>query len=590
MKMNTLTQNILLAVMAAVILAGTLLSIIVRTATTWACGSVELKSSFVIGLQVLFGSTNNVTPPEGCAVPLTGIRIAAAGTLGLLLALGGVAVSMWWKWRQSEGYFIREMRGRAGLAKPGEVGSTASAKAMLQRAGTIRPGLQNPTVLDVAWPLGYSRKKPVYVSAEDSIVVEGIPRSGKGFRLLIAMIIDWSGPLITTSTRSDNLTATMASRAKRGTVSVFDPQGLSGIEGALKVSPITGCHNPLVARQRAQAIVKGTALGASATNGEWAEKSTTILAQLLHAAAVGNRTINDLYEWGSSPVSAGAAVAILKSRGTPGWGTALGATLSGDPKMLGSSWFGVESAVAPLSIPSIREALNPGPGEGFDADEFLRGPNTLYLIGTGSGAGAVGGFLGAILDDVVETARKRALASPGSRLAMPLGLVLDEIANMFSWGALPRIMADGGGIGISPVVVLQAMSQAETAWSKAEADTIWSAATAKVLLGGASDVSHLSDLERLLGTRKVRESSDSFSDNGNSTSVQKVKVPVITLDELRRFPQSLGLLTYKNKRGILLDLAGWIDRADADEIKDGRKATERQQHETFRRQYESTPR
>ena len=48
-------------------------------------------------------------------------------------------------------------------------------------------------------------------------------------------------------------------------------------------------------------------------------------------------------------------------------------------------------------------------------------------------------------------------------------------------------MADGGGRGICTFVVLQALSQAETAWSRAEADTIWAAATAKVAYGGTLD-------------------------------------------------------------------------------------------------------
>ncbi|MFP3589782.1 TraM recognition domain-containing protein, partial [Paraburkholderia sp. SIMBA_055] len=83
-------------------------------------------------------------------------------------------------------------------------------------------------------------------------------------------------------------------------------------------------------------------------------------------------------------------------------------------------------------------------------------------------------------DDIVEQARRRALSLPGSRLDPPLGLILDEIANIFSWPSLPTIMADGGGIGISPLVVLQARTQAETAWSRAEMDSVFSAATAKM--------------------------------------------------------------------------------------------------------------
>lgn len=584
--MNTVATKAGYAIVAALIGVGLFAGVIARAVTTVVCGSVTMPGDFITGLRlVVFGTTSVASVPTGCTVPLTGIRIAS---LLVFLTIAGVAVwagMLWFRWKQSDAYFVHEMRYRDGWAKRAEVRRHASAKAMLSRAKTIRPSLPNPTPADVGWRLGTSMGMDVYVSVEDSIVVEGPPRSGKGYRLLISSIIDWSGPLITTSTRSDNLTATMRARAARGSVSVFDPQQLSGVDAGLKVSPMTGCTDPLTAMQRGQAIVSGTALGTSSSNGEWADVAASVMAKLLHAAAVSGAGVDKLYTWGSSPSRAREAVDILRVDGTPGWATELEALVDGDPKLLASSWFGVAGAVRPLSIPSIRDVMSPRRGEGLDPGEFLDGTNTLYLIGTGSGAGAVGGFLGAVLDDVVEVARRTALTLPGSSLTAPLGLVLDEIANMFRWSALPRVMADGGGIGISTLVVLQALSQAETAWSRAEADTIWSAATAKVLLGGAGDVSHLRDVESLLGTRKVARGSKTYADSGESESVSKEQVPVMSLDEIRRMPQQMGLLAYKNRRGILLDLQGWTDRADAASIVAGRKSTEREQLAAFQKQY-----
>jgi type IV secretory pathway TraG/TraD family ATPase VirD4 len=197
----------------------------------------------------------------------------------------------------------------------------------------------------------------------------------------------------------------------------------------------------------------------------------------------------------------------------------------------------------------------------------------------------MGGFLGALLDDVVETARRKALATPGSRLDLPRGLILDEIANMFAWPALPRVMADGGGRGICTMVVLQALSQAETAWSKAEADTIWSAATAKILLGGASDMGHLRDIKAMLGSRQLKRSSYSYNRQGASTSNQLERVPLMTVDEIHRMPQSMGLLAYRNRRGALLDLRGWTDRADSKSVSTGKRTTEAEQQEQFRTQF-----
>ena len=81
-----------------------------------------------------------------------------------------------------------------------------------------------------------------------------------------------------------------------------------------------------------------------------------------------------------------------------------------------------------------------------------------------------------------------ALASKGGRLDPPLGLILDELANMFVWPALPTVLSDGGGIGIFTQVVFQSMSQAATVWSESEAQTIWNSAIVKVLLGGGAEV------------------------------------------------------------------------------------------------------
>ena len=291
-----------------------------------------------------------------------------------------------------------------------------------------------------------------------------------------------------------------------------------------------------------------------------------------------------MYDWGSSPTLARAAVDILRGDGAPGWGDALEATISGDEKLVSSIWFGVQGAVAPLAVPQIRDTLLPRPGDPlFDPAEFLTAPNTLYLIGSAAGAAAMGGFLGALLDDIVDVARKKALASEGSRLHLPLGLILDEIVNMFRWGNLPRTMADGGGRGICTFVVLQALSQAETAWSKAEADTIWAAATAKVLLGGASHVDHLRDIETLLGTRDTRHTQRSWTTHqaGHSTSEHRERLPLMSVDEIRRMPQTLGLLAYRNRRGVLLDLAGWDERKDAPAIRTGKHTTETEQHTVF---------
>ncbi len=581
-----LLSKVLTVAIAAALLLSAGFNLIAELVTTLVCGDRPTPSALFSGFWLAAtGDPATYAPPAGCELPVGQIRAADAASLVLVVAAGVATVMMIRRYQHSDRAFITDLRTRPGFATTTEIRQHLSARSVLRRAPHLRPDLQHPSPTDVGWRVGTSRGNDVYVSIEDSVGLEGPPRSGKGYRVLISAILDWSGPLITTSTTNDNLTATHRMRQRRGDVHVFDPQGLSGTRHPLRINPIAGCEDPLVAMQRGTAIITGTPLGASSTNAEWAQASGVILARLLHAAAVGGRTVDALYEWGSSPDLARAAVHALRADGAPGWGDSLEATIAGDQKLVSNIWFGVQGAVAPIAVPQIRDALLPRPGDPtLNPTEFLRDSNTLYLIGSASGAAAMGGWLSAVLEDVVETARVTALASPGSRLSLPLGLILDEIVNMFRWGNLPRIMADGGGRGICTFVVLQALSQAETAWSRAEANTIWAAATAKILLGGASHVDHLRDIEALLGSRDRRRTQRSWSSQnlGHNTSEQHDRIPLMSVDEIRRMPETLGLLAYRNRRGVLLNLAGWDRRTDAADIRAHKRATEADQQDVFR--------
>jgi len=584
---DELWPRILAALIATLVVVNLLLEFIAEAVTSLTCGARPQPSGPLSGIWLGLSGDPTTYQLTSCAIPVPAIRLLDALAVILVVAGAVVGVAMWVRYRQSDAAFVTDLRRRPGFATATEVRAHLSARAVKRRARILRPGQADVQPGDVGWRVGRSRGMDVYVSIEDSVALEGPPRSGKGYRVLISAILDWAGPLITTSTTNDNLTATIRMRQRRGEVFVFDPQQLSGIRNTLRIDPIAGCEDPLVAVQRGTAIVTGTALGASLSNQEWAAASSTVLARLLHAAAIGQRTVADLYEWGSTPALARTAVDILRNDGAAGWGDGLEAVLVGDEKLLSSTWFGVQAAVAPLAIPQIRDALQPGPGGSpLVPSEFLTAENTLYLLGSGSGAGAMAGFLSAVLDDIVEVARRKALASPGARLAEPLGLILDEIANMFRWAALPRVMADGGGRGICTFVVLQALSQAETAWSRAEADTIWSAATAKVLLGGASHVNHLRDVEALLGWRERRRTQRSWDSrrDGFHTAEMPERLPLMSADEIRRLPPTAGLLTYRNRRGVLLDLSGWDERRDATDIRSSKRATEAEQRNQFHEQ------
>src|SRR5690625_632843 len=175
---------------------------------------------------------------------------------------------MWTQVRHHSQSVQTDPRRLQGIATSGEVSRVASDTALIKRAGTLRPSLDAPKPSDVGYLLGRSRGKRVWASVEDSILLVGPPRSGKGLHVVINAILDAPGAVVTTSTRPDNLTATLRARQRIGPVAVFDPQHLAeGLPAGLRWSPVRGCEDPLTAMIRATGLASGTGLSAGGVEG-----------------------------------------------------------------------------------------------------------------------------------------------------------------------------------------------------------------------------------------------------------------------------------------------------------------------------------
>ncbi|WP_240474451.1 type IV secretory system conjugative DNA transfer family protein, partial [Intrasporangium chromatireducens] len=320
---------------------------------------------------------------------------------------------------------------RPGIAACGDVTRAAGSRRLLRRGAMLRPSLVKPIVNDLGFQLGRSRGVACYATVEDSTLILGPPRSGKGLHLVIPAILDAPGPVVTTSTRPDNLTTTLTARREKGPVAVFDPQHLThGMPSVARWSPIRGCEDPHVAMVRAKALTTGAARGTTDATF-WQASAEQAVRALLHAAALGGATPLDLYRWSMSAVTAGEAVDILTSHpnAAAGWQHTLRSLTNADPRQRDAVWAMVSIAFSSLADPKVLEAVSPGPGEHLDPRQFLTADGTVYLLGTSTGASATAGLVGAFLEDILETARRLAAACPGARLDPPLSVILDEAAN-----------------------------------------------------------------------------------------------------------------------------------------------------------------
>lgn len=537
--------------------------------TQWRCGAMS-PSPFNPGAAVgLFLGRIDwiVRQPDGCDVGVASVGWVVGPVLILIAALAVGCYVLWRRWKQSGAWLRQDILKRDGIARRSEILQDFGARAVRRRGKFTRPGLAKPRIQDVAWTLGRSRGVTIHVSTEESMVIQGAPRSGKGLYVVINAILDAPGAVVTTSTRADNLVVTMTARASGGRpVTVFDPQGMSGLPSTLRWSPVRGCQDPDIATRRALVITADTEM--KGENAAWQKRSLIILQCLLHAAALSGEGVRAFRRWSSSPVLAREALEVLSRPGAAlGWQADLMGILEDDPRNTSNSWIGVSAAVTPLSSPRVLAALDPqDESEEFDPKVFIRDRGTLYLIGTRAGAAAAGPYLSALIDDIDNAAREMAFIAPGGRLDPPLSLILDEIANLAPWPGLPIALSDGGGIGISTLVVLQSLSQARTGWSIDEAATIWDSAIIKVIFGGGSDERDLRSLAGLLGERSLTLNTRSWSAQGRQDGEQIRESPVLPLHEIRRLPAGTALMLGRRTRPILLDLREWHKRKDAAEL------------------------
>ncbi|WP_206645915.1 type IV secretory system conjugative DNA transfer family protein [Actinomyces oricola] len=530
------------------------------------------------GLGVLF----NPADPAGAlgAEGLSPVVYWIVTTL-LLAALVVGAAWVWMLLRRHSRKIGTDPHRLAGIATTHEVKTTASAKALLRRAGTLRPTLTTPTPADVGYLLGSSRGTGVWASVEDSILLIGPPRSGKTLHVVVNAILDAPGAVVTTSTRPENLTATLRARRRTGgPVAVFDPQHLAeGIPAGLRWSPVRGCEDPLTAMIRANGLAAATGLssGGVESGGFWEGKTRTALQALLHAAALDGRPPAELFRWTLDPSAAAEAVAILNSSPSAamGWGDSLGAMIDADPKTRDSIWQGVSLALAALADPRVLDAVTPGPHEQFDPETFLTQRGTLYLLATGAGAGASAALVAAFMEDLIETARRLAACSPGARLDPPLLLALDEIGNLAPLPSLPMLMAEGGGTGITTMPVLQSLAQARDRWSENQASAIWDASIVKIILGGASSSRDLQDLSTLIGERDEYTDSVTLGDRGTRSNQRSVRrVPILPPDRIRTLPFGTGITLLRSAPPIVTDLRAWPSRPDAAQLRSDRTELE----------------
>jgi type IV secretion system protein VirD4 len=395
--------------------------------------------------------------------------------------------------------------------------------------------------------------KRVIASMEDQTIVLAAPRTGKS-GWLADRIIDHPGAVVSTTTRTDLFENTVILRRQHGTVHVFNPEGIGGVLSTFRWNPLQGCEQPAVALKRAVSFTAATESKGLHDMAFWIGKASSVLASLLHAAALDGRTMHDVYEWAH------------------GMNDAIAEQILADHPQAASGWLGpiqevrrpgrtadsirmtVTRALAWLADPAVEEATSPGPGEGFDVAEFVSGRNTLYMIGTGREEAPIAPLFRAFAEYVHGDAAFVGSLQPHGRLDPPLLMALDEVTQICPV-PLPQWMADSAGKGILLVAVCHGLAQLEGRWDEPGARAIWDTASIKVILGGVADTDTLDRLSRLCGDVSLRTHTWTRDEQEKRTrTVVYQPVRVLPPELLRMLPEWRALVVRGNLSPVVVRL------------------------------------
>ena len=476
--------------------------------------------------------------------------------LALICVLVAVGAMIWKKAGRPQSKQWDPHR-QPGLATLQDLSQQLTGKAIVKTGAYTRPGLNNPRPEDVGYAIGKSQGQAIYMSIEDSMILLGPARSGKGRGFVLPMLKQAPGAVVSTSVRAENMEKTMKARtAKDSPIAVFTtdpalvPQGMS----VQKWSLTGGCENPETALRRAEALCANSSKGVENASF-WSTLGQKIIAPLLHAAAIAGGGTPLLATWASSPTNAQAAIEILTASplAADGWARNLAASLQGqDPRTLSNVWAQLEITITkPLMSPAIMNAVSPALGEALNVEDFIRRRGTLYIIDDSGGLAAA--FIAALVEDFYLTARQIANASPSGRLEPPMFFSLDEVANIATLPSLGHMISAGGGSGITTCAVLQSLSQAREKWGTDTGQAIWQAATSRIILGGVVDSKDLEEISKLTGQRNVTDQTQQISEKTKTRSYSVKQETVLTAAQVRALPYGTAVLLTRAIPPVLLD-------------------------------------
>ncbi len=146
--------------------------------------------------------------------------------------------------------------------------------------------------------LGRSGRHLLAAQERQSVITFAPTESHKTTGLAIPALLEWQGPVLATSIKSDLLMDTFAHRQSVGEVMVFDPARVTGMEPS-RATPLWGATNWRGAMRVAHWLAAAARTGSGGLHDAdfWFAAAEKLLAPLLFAAASSGRTMQAVVGW-----------------------------------------------------------------------------------------------------------------------------------------------------------------------------------------------------------------------------------------------------------------------------------------------------